>query len=248
MAHLIVLAGALVVLVASAGPGPGTARAQDQGNRPPGTHEDNTTGHEWIRRLERPDRLPGLRIDEVIAALGLRPGMVIADIGCGSGAFTIPFARAVTPGGAALAVDIWPELLAYVEHKARANGVTTLRTVLAGRDDPRLEPGSLDIAFFHDVFHNVNDRADYLKRLAPGLKPGGRIVIVEQEFDDPIAKKWDRPEDRITRQQVRSWMALAGFELEREIDLFQGPNNPPGAGMPERWFVVYRRQGGSHSR
>ena len=216
---------------------------QQQGDRPPGTHQDNTDGREWIRRLERPERLPGLRIDDVIAALGLRPGMVVADIGAGTGAFTIPFARAVSPGGTALAVDIWPELLDFVAQKGTAAGVTTLRTVLARRDDPGLDRASLDIAFFHDVFHNMNDRPGYLRRLATCLKPGGRIAIVEQEFDDPIAKQWDRPEDRITRAELARWMAGAGLDLEHEFDIFQGANNPNGAGMPERWFVVFRLRG-----
>jgi hypothetical protein len=72
-------------------------------------------------------------------------------------------------------------------------------------------------------------------------KPAGRIAIIEQEFDDPIAKKWDEPEDRITREQVKGWMANAGFHLTNEFDLFQEANNPKGAGMPERWFVVYGR-------
>ena len=62
----------------------------------------------------------------------------------------------------------------------------------------------------------------------PALKPSGRIAIIEQEFDDPIARQWDKPEDRITREQVRAWMADAGFELVSEFDLFQGANNPSG--------------------
>jgi hypothetical protein len=69
------------------------------------------------------------------------------------------------------------------------------------------------------------------------------VVIIEQEFDDPIARKWDRSDDRITREHVRRWMAAAGFEFQAEFDTFQGANNPPGAGMPERWFVVYRLSG-----
>jgi ubiquinone/menaquinone biosynthesis C-methylase UbiE len=217
------------------------------GDPAPGVRQDNTSGHEWIKRLERPERLPALKIDEVIAALGLEPGMAIADIGCGTGAFAIPFAKAVAPHGSAFAVDIWPELLDYVKAKTVREGGTTLKTVLAQRDNPALPERSLDIAFFHDVFHNVNDRPGYLMRLAPSLKPGGRIAIVEQEFDDPIAKQWDKPEDRITREQVQGWMATAGFELVRELDLFQGANNPKGAGMPERWFVIYQRKGAAGS-
>ena len=210
--------------------------------KPPGPHQDNTEGKEWITRLERADRAAGLKTDQVIARLGLRPGMVIADIGAGTGAFTIPFAKGVAPGGRAIAVDIWSELLDYITQKAACEGVTNLDSVLAALDDPRLPPKQVDIAFFHDVFHNTNDRLGYLRVLASQLKPDGRIAIIEQEFDDPIAKKWDTDDDRITPQQVDEWMRTIGFELKARHALFQGANNPPGTGMPERWFVVYGRK------
>jgi S-disulfanyl-L-cysteine oxidoreductase SoxD len=225
-------------------PGGSAEPKPDQGTRPPGTHQDNTDGREWIRRLERPDRIPGLKIDEVIACLRLKPGDVVADIGAGTAAFTIPFGRAVAPGGKALAVDIWPELLDYVKQKAAAAGVANLETVLASRDDPRL-PAKVDVAFFHDVFHNANDREAYLRVVASYLKPGGRIVIIEQAFDDPIAKKWDLPEDRITPEQVAAWMSHVGLKLAASFDIFEGAKNPAGTGMPERWFVVYTPEAAS---
>jgi len=217
------------------------AMPQDQGNRPPGTHQDNTPGTEWIKRLERPERIPGLKIDAVIKALGLRPGTVVADIGAGTAAYTIPFAKAVAPSGKAYAVDIWPELLTYDQGKAAKENVT-LHTLLAALDDPKLPKGQVDLAFFHDVFHNTNDRQAYLRTLVSELKPTGRIAIIEQEFDDPIAKKWDQPKDRITPEQVNAWMAAVGFELKASFDTFKGANNPAGTGMPERWFVVYGRK------
>jgi predicted methyltransferase len=216
--------------------------SQQQGTRPAGTHQDMTEGKEWIRRLERPERIPGLKIPEVIAALGLAPGMVVADIGAGTGAFTISLAQAVAPSGKALAVDLHPDLMDYIAAKATHAKVTNLQTVLAERDDPKLPPNQVDVAFFHDVFHNVNDRQDYLRRLVSYLKPGGRIAIVEQEFDDPIAKKWDVDADRITPQQVKTWMSAVGFELQAEFDMFQGSKNPAGTGMPARWFVVYGKK------
>ena len=175
------MTGALVALLLM----PAGVGAQQQGARPPGTHQDNTDGKEWIRRLERPERIPGLKIPEVIASLGLKPGDVIADIGAGTGTFAIPFAKAVAPSGRAYAVDIWPDLLDYIKVKAAKEGVSTLDTVLAAREDPRLPKRQVDVVFFHDVFHNANDRADYLTRVAGALKPGGRIAIVEQEYRRP---------------------------------------------------------------
>lgn len=234
--YLMLLASWIVLLGATIG-----SASQNQGNKPPGTHQDLTEGKEWIQRLERPDRIPGLKVNDVIACLKLKPGDVVADIGAGSGAFTIPFAKAVAPSGKVLAVELWPDLLDYINEKAKKEKVSNLQTILAKPMDPNLPKNQVDVAFFHDVFHNTNDRQAYLQVLASYLKPGGRIAIIEQEFDDPIAKKWDRPEDRITPDQVKTWMANIGFRLVGEYDIFQGKNNPPGTGMPARWFVVYAR-------
>jgi ubiquinone/menaquinone biosynthesis C-methylase UbiE len=160
--------------------GIGAGSEQHQANT-----RDPTPGKTWIERLERPERTPGLRIDDVVASLKLKSGDVVADIGAGTGAFSIPFAKAVAPSG----------------------------MVLGKGDDPNLPRNHIDLAFFHDVFHNVVDRQGYLETLTSSLKPGGRIAIIEQEFHDPIAKKWDIPEDRITREQVAGWMSGIGFEV-----------------------------------
>ena len=79
------------------------------------------------------------------------------------------------------------------------------------------------------------------------LKPGGRIALIDQEFDDPIAKQWDLEKDRIKKEQLDAWMANVGFELVAEYAIFKGMNNPPGAGMPGRWYVLYRRRSASAS-
>ena len=233
---LILLASLAVLLGGVAG-----SALQDQGKRTPGTHQDNTDGKTWIQRLERPDRIPGLRISDVVACLKLKPGDVVADIGAGTGVYSMPFAKAVAPSGKVLAVEIWQDLVDYINEKARKEKVSNLQTILAKPDDPNLPKNQVDLAFFHDVFHNMNDRQAYLKVLASYLKPSGLIAIIEQDYDDPIAKKWDFPEDRITKNQVKAWMANVGFHLVGEYDIFQGENNPKGAGMPQRWFVVYAR-------
>lgn len=87
----------------------------------------------------------------------------------------------MAPSGTALAVDIWPDLIEHIGRKAKTASVANLQTVLAARDDPRIPVQQVDVAFFHDVFHNVNDRQAYLTVLASLLKPDGRIAIIEQE-------------------------------------------------------------------
>ena len=217
--------------------GGGSALSQEQVQS-----RDMTSGKTWIERLERPERTPGLRIDDVVTCLNLRPGVVLADIGAGAGAFSIPFAEAVRPSGKILAADLSQDLLDYINEKASEANLDNIETILARADHPNLPSNEVDIAFFHDVFHNVPDRQAYLAILAESLKPGGRIAIIEQEYDDPIAQKWDIPENRITKHQVDGWMSSIGFHLVDEFDIFQGDNNPEGAGMPERWFVVYARK------
>ncbi len=234
---LVVLAAGAVYLLQ----GTGANALQHQGGKDPGTHQDLTDAETWIKRLERPERLPGLKTNDVITCLKLKPGDVVADIGAGTGAYTIPFAKAVAPSGKALAVDIWPRLLEYIGEKAKKENVSNLQTILAKPDNPNLPPNQVDLAFFHDVFHNTNDRQAYLRVLAASLKPSGRIAIIEQEFNDPIAKKWDFPADRITKEQVAKWMAGVGFHLVGDFDIFEGKNNPDGTGLPQRWFVVYAR-------
>jgi len=237
--HLISLGTILLTSVVASAHGLGATSAAPQEEV---ESRDMTSGKTWIQRLERSDRTPGLRIDDVAACLNLRPGVVLADIGAGAGAFTLPFAEAVRPSGKILAMDLWQELLDYIDEKARKANLDNIETILGRPDNPNLPKNGVDIAFFHDVFHNVPDRQAYLAILAESLKPQGRIAIIEQEFDDPIAQKWDVPENRITKQQLDGWMSNVGFHLVDEFDIFQGDNNPKGTGMPERWFVVYARE------
>ena len=115
--------------------------------------------------LDRPSRIEGLKIDEVLPLLQLKPGDVVVDIGSGSGAFSIPLARAVAPGGKLIAEDINPGLLSHVELRARESRVTNLQTVRGEANDPKL-PELVDLAFFHDVLHHVENRGVFLKSLA----------------------------------------------------------------------------------
>jgi predicted methyltransferase len=185
---------------------------------------------EWIKRLERPERIAELKIDEIIAKLRLAPGNVVADLGAGPGVFALPMAKAVGPKGKVYAVEIQQEFLDHIQGKLKDQNVTNVVTVLGKFTDPNLPAKDVDVAFFHDVLHHIEDRAGYLKNLAPYIKSNGRIAVVEL---DPVkGSHRDDPKLRLTKEQVAAWMADAGF---KPVEEFNGM-------FDDKWFVVYGRQ------
>jgi ubiquinone/menaquinone biosynthesis C-methylase UbiE len=185
---------------------------------------------EWSARLERPERVAGLKIDFIIASLGLKPGQVVADIGAGPGVLSLPLAKAVAPGGKVYAVEIDQGFLDRITQKTRAAHVTNVATVLGTYGDPTLPAHDVDVALFHDVLHHIQDRAGYLKATAAYVKPGGRIAVVDLP---PDGSHKDEPDLVVTKDQVKRWMADAGFAPVQEI-----------SGLDEgKWFIVYARSG-----
>jgi ubiquinone/menaquinone biosynthesis C-methylase UbiE len=182
---------------------------------------------DWTERLERPDRVAGLKIDYLISSLGLKPGIVVADIGAGPGVLTVPIAKAVAPAKV-YAVEIDQEFLDHIRDKAREAGAANVVTVLGAFVDPKLPARDADVVLFHDVLHHIKDRAGYLRATARYVKPGGRIAIVELP---PDGSHKDAPELVVTKDQVKGWMADAGFAPVQEFD-----------GLPGKWFVVYARR------
>lgn len=188
---------------------------------------------EWIKTLESPERIKTQRVDEVVAALGLKPGMVVADIGAGSGLFTRTLAKAVSPGGKVYAVDIDKGLLDYINQRDKQEHITNVQTVLGQYDDPKIPKRDVDMAFFNDVLHHVEHRDLYLKNLASYIKPSGQIALVEMDKNDPKTPHKDKPELLLSREQIDQWMAAAGLHPVKENkDLFPGT----------KYFVFYGKK------
>jgi ubiquinone/menaquinone biosynthesis C-methylase UbiE len=183
---------------------------------------------EWIKTLENPTRVAGLMIDEVIARLRLQPGDVVADLGAGSGLFAFPLAKAVG-SGRVYAVELDEGFLTHIRAKAKAEKASNIVPVLGKFTDPALPARDVDVAFFHDVLHHVQDRAAYLKSVASYMKPGGRIVIIDLNAETSPHR--DQPELVVTKDQAAKWMGDAGFIPKEDISLFA-----------DKWFVIYSRR------
>jgi cyclopropane fatty-acyl-phospholipid synthase-like methyltransferase len=183
---------------------------------------------EWVKTLEAPERLASLKVDEVVARLGLKPGDVVADLGAGTGPFEVALARAVTPKGKVYAVDVDRGFFDYISQKAQAAGVSNVQTVLGEFTDPKLPSRDVDVAFFHDVLHHIQDRAGYMKSLMPYLKPSARIVVIDYlPAKSPHAAQ---PELVVSPEQTAAWLAGLGFHPTTQVDLFT-----------DKWYVVYSR-------
>jgi ubiquinone/menaquinone biosynthesis C-methylase UbiE len=184
---------------------------------------------EYIDRMDAEGRLGDLKVDDVIAKLGLKPGDVVADIGTGTGLFTIPFAKAVAPNGVVYAEDIDQGLLDFVADRAKKAGLTNVRTVLGVYDDPKL-PVKVDVAFFHRVLHMIEHRQLFVNSTTNYLKPDGRFVIIDKNPEQsPNSWMWLKQSD------VDTWMAANSFY----------PIGSYNNVYPDKYFVVYQRPYGN---
>jgi len=187
---------------------------------------------EWIQNLDRPERIAGLEIDKVLPILNLKPGDNVADIGAGTGAFSLPLAKTVAPSGKVYAVDIDPGLLDYIVQKAKKENLENIQTVKGEFSDPKLPARDVDLGFFHDVLHHIENRQAYLKALGAYIKPTGRIALIEMNRDDPKTPHRNNPEMLLSKDEVKSWMAAAGFYPAVEYDIFGN----------RKWFIIYTRR------
>jgi len=182
---------------------------------------------DYIKLMDRPDRV--VKVDEVIAKLQLKPGDIVADVGSGSGTFSIPMAKAIAPNGILYAVDIDQKMLDYVAERAKKEGVTNLRTVLGEYDDPKMPVKDVDVAFFHRTLHMIEHRQTYVTSTAKYLKPDGRIVVIDRNrVDSGESWMW------LEQSDVDTWMAAISFYPAEKFSVFD-----------DRYFVSYQRPYGN---
>ena len=157
--------------------------------------------------------------DAVVAALALRPGMVVGDLGPGAGHFTLRLARAVEPDGVVYALDARPSTLDDLRRSADDRGITTLRTVLVRRD--RLEiPVRVDLLFVSATYHHLPETPKYFAEARAYLRPDARVAILESRREGLLAR-WRGRHASSPRRVLRE-MAEAGYRLTATNDIVRG--------------------------
>jgi ubiquinone/menaquinone biosynthesis C-methylase UbiE len=180
----------------------------------------------YIAFLDDPARDAYQKPDEVMKALALRPGEVVADIGAGSGYFTVRFARAVGETGRVYAVDISPDMIRHLNRRIRDAGIRNVVTVLSEPDDPLLPDASVDRLVIVDTWHHIEDQPRYLALLTRMLKPGGQVVHIDyQKRELPVGPPVSM---KVAREDLVRQMEAAGFRLAAEHTF-----------LPYQYFLVF---------
>jgi ubiquinone/menaquinone biosynthesis C-methylase UbiE len=190
----------------------------------PHTHRHSFGDAEkWAHVFDDPEREAWQKPHEVIRALALKPDAVVADIGAGTGYFAARLAN-MLPKGLVYAADVEPEMVKYLGERAKREGLKNLKPVAARADDARL-PAKVDLILLVDVYHHIEDRARYFRRLAASLKAGGRLAVIDFRLDSPEGPP---KAARIPPEQVTTELAGAGYALQREHDF-----------LPRQYFLVF---------
>jgi SAM-dependent methyltransferase len=151
--------------------------------------------------LEREEREQEERTSQLLSELGLKPGMVVADVGAGSGYLSRRMAPLVMPGGRVIATDIQPEMLALLAQTAKDPRYANIEPLQGGVDDTRLPAGTVDLAIMVDVYHELEFPYEVLESIVRALKPDGRVAFVEYRGEDasvPIKEL-----HKMTERQIR---------------------------------------------
>lgn len=190
----------------------------------PSTHQHSFSGAErWAHVFDDPQRDAWQKPHEVIEALSLAPDAVVADIGAGTGYFSVRLAN-MLPRGRVYAVDIEPDMVRYLAERAKREKRDNMVAIAGEPGDPKL-PARVDLVLTVDVYHHVDDRVAYFGRLREALKPGGRVAIIDFLPDAPEGPPRAA---RIPAERVVTEMKRAGFALAQEHRF-----------LPRQYFLVF---------
>ncbi|MFT4570115.1 MAG: ubiquinone/menaquinone biosynthesis C-methylase UbiE [Hyphomicrobiaceae bacterium] len=185
----------------------------------PTSHRRFDDPERWSKIFDDPARDDWQQPRRLLAALGIREGQKVADLGAGTGYFETPLGQAVGPTGTIYAVEVEPNLIVHLRERAEREGLGNVVPILASGDNPRLPRQGVDWVLVVDTFHHLPDRRVYFGHIATALAPQGRVAVVDwRKMELPIGPPVDH---KLGRSQVVREMQLAGFALVDEHDFLE---------------------------
>ncbi len=185
---------------------------------------------QWVVRFERPGREVYDKRHQIVAATRIRPGMVVADIGAGTGLFTRLFSPAVGPSGKVIAVDISRVFIDNVLRSAHAQGLNNVEAIVNTQTETLLPPESIDIAFLSDTYHHFEHPHEMMRSIHRALRPGGHVVVIDFR-KHAHSSKWVKGHVRAGSETVIQEIEAAGFKLTGEETF-----------LSENYFLRFNRQ------
>ncbi|MBY0588838.1 class I SAM-dependent methyltransferase [bacterium] len=235
MARIIRFLAAIAILFTP----PAVGFAQEKSVKP-GVNDPfkNPDIAEWVTKFEGESRETYQKRQEIVAACKLKLGMIVADVGAGTGLYTRLFAEAVGKDGTVNAVDISPKFLEHIEASAKKLGVTNVKTVLGTDYSVELPDASADLVFICDTYHHFEYPARMMHSIHKVLKSGGRVVLIDFIRVPGKSSEWVMGHVRAGQELVEKEIVECGFHKTSEIkDLLQ-----------ENYIVVFEKASNSQPR
>jgi arsenite methyltransferase len=204
-----------------------TVYAQDPAKRDQQQmHQLHNDPKAYMKALEDPKRDEYQKPHEVLTALNIKPGEVIADIGAGTGYFTFRLAHFVGAKGKVYAVDVSPDMIRHINRRIRETNAANVVSILAEPDDPLLADRSVNRIFICDVWHHVENQTKYLSLMKKILKPGGEVVMIDfHKKELPVGPPMQM---KVAREDLIKQMEANGFRLAKEHTF-----------LPHQYFLVF---------
>lgn len=182
-------------------------------------------GADW---LERPERETEENVEGALNAIGLKPGMTVAEVGAGTGYVSLRMAKRVSPGGKVYATDVQPAMLDLLRQNAAKAGIHNVQTILGSEADPKLPAGQLDLIILVDVYHEFSQPQKMLQGIRAALKADGRLVLLEYRKEDPAVPIL--PDHKMSVAEAKTEVEAEGFTLGQVIE-----------SLPRQHILVYTK-------
>ncbi len=195
------------------------------------THRSFDDVEHWKSVFDKPERNDWQMPEKVVAALRIKRGQTVADLGAGTGYFVPHLAGAVGENGTVYALEVEPNLIAHLLERAEQENLPQVVPVLTSKDRARLPRGGVDLILIVDTFHHLDHRAEYLAKLAEALPPLGRIAVIDW-MKKPLPEG-PQPDHKLSREQVVEEVSGAGYELVDSPDF-----------LPYQYFLIFRKSEG----